>query len=162
MIFDATMLLVVMGRAHAEELPAATSEMRRSDYLANLVEPPRKGLEYEYVPRGCVPGDNIVLYKDKSVAECAALCYDNWDCMAFEYGVDYGKGGPFEPRDCQLQSSANLEGCDGSEWNLDLYVFPPEWILVETPSGIPTTEESALKATSYEYVSRGCVTGNQI
>ena len=55
--------------------------------------------------------------------ECEELCSQNKNCVAFEYGVAYGGGGNYQPRDCQLSdSAAETEGCDGSYHNLDLYV----------------------------------------
>ena len=56
------------------------------------------------------------------MAECAAICDANALCLAFEYGVDYGGDGEYEAGDCQEQSSAVLNGCDGAHHNLDLYV----------------------------------------
>ena len=42
--------------------------------------------------------------------------------MAFEYGVEHG--GPYKDfiDDCHLQSGNSKAGCDGVQWNLDLYV----------------------------------------
>ena len=80
-------------------------------------------VRYRYFVQGCVNGHNIVKYTDKTVLECQALCTENDDCMAFEYGVAYGgRGGEYQPRDCQLQDSADRIACDGSYHNLDLYV----------------------------------------
>ena len=71
----------------------------------------------------CVNGQNIVLYTDKSPDECATLCDEyGINCEAFEYGVDYGGNGNYNARDCQLQSSADFNNCDGYDHNLDLYV----------------------------------------
>ena len=45
------------------------------------------------------------------------------DCLAVEYGVDYGSLGEtaYNPNDCNLQDSDTVD-CDGSKYNLDLYV----------------------------------------
>lgn len=80
-------------------------------------------VRYKHFVQGCVNGHNIVKYTDKTVLECQVLCTENEDCMAFEYGVAYGgRGGEYQPRDCQLQDSADRIACDGSYHNLDLYV----------------------------------------
>merc|ERR1719461_2381928 len=79
------------------------------------------------------------MYKDKSVAECKALCDADDRCLAFEYGVAYGGEGVFKPRDCQLQSSSNRAGCSGGHHNLDLYV-----------------------KSTYTHYPKGCVNGMNI
>ena len=77
----------------------------------------------------CVVGNNIILHHDKSVSECAALCNGHNDCVAFEYGVNYGGTiGNYSPRDCQLQNSADYEGCNGEDYNLDLYIKSGKFI----------------------------------
>ena len=81
------------------------------------------GETYEHVVMACVSGMNMQLYSDRSVSECKALCSANTDCLAFEYGVDPRRDvGGYEPRACQLQSGASTAGCDGTEYNLDLYI----------------------------------------
>jgi len=86
---------------------------------------------YSHIAPGCVKGQNIQLYADKTVDECAVLCNALDECLAFEYGVDYGGSGQLQTwgygvdyvvRDCQLQSGTDTAGCDGSFNNLDLYV----------------------------------------
>lgn len=79
--------------------------------------------QWGYVHRAeaCVSGANIVLHKDTSVDDCAQHCEQHPECVAFEYGVNHGGSG-YEPRDCQLQSSAAYQGCDGARYNLDLYI----------------------------------------
>ena len=77
---------------------------------------------YYHFNKACVIGHNIVKYADKSIAECKSLCSARIDCLAFEYGVQYGGAGSYKPKDCQLQSSADKSNCDGSFHNLDLYV----------------------------------------
>merc|ERR1719506_1275863 len=77
--------------------------------------------DYTHLPRGCVHAHNIELHKGKTVAECAAICDANPLCLAFEYGVEYG-GKYHEAGDCQEQSSAEVTDCDGTDYNLDVYV----------------------------------------
>jgi len=82
------------------------------------------GLVYTHHPRKAVGGFNIIKYADKSVEECKALCTGyGQGCKGFEYGVNYGgSSGSYSARDCQLQSSANMDnGFTGSNWNLDFY-----------------------------------------
>ena len=82
-------------------------------------------LEISYIryPKSCVHAHNMIKYPNKNVEECEELCSQNKNCVAFEYGVAYGGGGNYQPRDCQLSdSAAETEGCDGSHHNLDLYV----------------------------------------
>ena len=77
---------------------------------------------YSHKVNGCVNGHNIIKYTDKSVEECKKLCDDYGPgCKAFEYGMNYGGGGGYLARDCQLQNSANSAGCNGAHHNLDLY-----------------------------------------
>ena len=56
--------------------------------------------EYEHKVKGCVNGQNIVKYEDKSLDECKDICSEMDECMAFEYGVDYGGAGNYKARDC--------------------------------------------------------------
>jgi len=77
---------------------------------------------YELISPGCVFGGNIIMHPGKSVESCAALCDAHADCVAFEFGVDYGGDGKYVPGDCQLQSYSGYENCDGTHYNLDLYV----------------------------------------
>ena len=77
---------------------------------------------YEHTSRGCVHGHNIVKYPKLSLEECKKRCNNRGDCLAIEYGVSYGGRGSYKPKDCQLQSSTNKTACDGSYFNLDLYV----------------------------------------
>jgi len=77
--------------------------------------------QYEHFVKGCVNNNNIQLYKDQSVEECATLCNAREDCYGFEYGVAYGGKGAYKARDCQLQSSADTSNCDGAHHNLDFY-----------------------------------------
>ena len=78
---------------------------------------------YAHFAPGCVTGHNIVKYADRSISECKKLCSERSDCLAFEYGVQYGgSGGLYRPKDCNLQSGADRRGCNGQHHNLDLYV----------------------------------------
>jgi len=96
--------------------------------------------QYQHTPKGCVNGENIKLYKDKSVAECIELCDITANCVGFEYGVSYGGGGSYKPRDCQPQSSSNTANCNGAHHNLDFYK----------------------KKTHYQHTPKGCVNGENI
>ena len=77
---------------------------------------------YEHIPQGCVNGHNIVLHPNLSIKECKIKCNERPDCLAIEYGVDYGANGNYKAKDCQLQNGANKADCDGKEHNMDLYV----------------------------------------
>lgn len=80
-------------------------------------------ISYERLVKGCVNGNNIgAKIPNQTVAQCADLCDLNDSCKAFEYGVNYGGAGGYRAYDCQLQSSADPNGCDGAHHNLDLYV----------------------------------------
>ena len=83
---------------------------------------PAGGSGYDRNERSCVSGANIRRIADQSVPECAALCDAVDACVGFEYGVAYGGSSTsYGPRDCQLSSSADMAGCDGSLYNLDFY-----------------------------------------
>ena len=62
------------------------------------------------------------MIKDYSVEQCKEWCDSVPKCVAFEYGVAYGGSGRYKPRDCHLQSSKVLHGCDAAHHNLDVYV----------------------------------------
>ena len=73
--------------------------------------------------KGCVNGHNIILYSDYTTEKCAKKCDENYQCKGFEFGVDYkGQNGNYHANDCQLQSSSNYNNCDGTSYNLDLYL----------------------------------------
>merc|ERR1719510_2054524 len=102
---------------------------------ATTPEPSLDTPGYEHVYQGCVNGANLVKYTDKSVMECARLCDARDDCHAFEYGVAHGGSGSYKAKDCQLQSSAKFENCDGAHHNLDLYIktdMPAEYHVVKS------------------------------
>lgn len=96
---------------------------------------------YVHRPEACVFGANILMRQDMSVDECAEQCEQHPDCVAFEYGVNHG-GEMYKPRDCQLQSSAAYEGCDGARYNLDLYIKQNRRNLydISTPSSTKETQ----------------------
>lgn len=99
---------------------------------------------YTYAPKQCVIGNNIVRLPEQTASRCQRLCNDaGSSCVAFEFGVAYGGGGrstsasgdcsatggacrrgkePYKPGDCVLQSSVDSADCDGSFYNLDLYI----------------------------------------
>ena len=78
-------------------------------------------VNYEYIKKGCVNGHNIVTYRDSSIDECKEKCNKRRDCLAFEYGVNYGGPGTYHPRDCVLNSGRTNANCGGYH-NLDLYI----------------------------------------
>ena len=77
---------------------------------------------YTRFAKSCVNNHNLIKYTNKDIAECKALCSRNINCVSFEYGVAYTVDGVYKPRDCQLGDSVEKENCDGSYYNLDLYV----------------------------------------
>ena len=68
---------------------------------------------WTHTPQGCVDGENIKKYTDKTVDECKLLCLDDPTCMGIEYGVDYGGAGAYGPGDCQLSAPPPLRGATG-------------------------------------------------
>lgn len=85
-------------------------------------------------------GHNIIMYTGKTASQCKLLCDAEPTCVAFEFGVAYGGGGRYQPGDCQLQSSADSSGCDGSHYNLDLYV---KQVPTPSPTAVPTVAPTA-------------------
>ena len=78
---------------------------------------------WEYRPRGCVNGHNIRKIPGRTVQQCKDLCDSDSNCKAIEYGVAYGGSNTeYKPRDCYLQSGNNHAACDGTYWNIDLYI----------------------------------------
>ena len=77
--------------------------------------------KYKRNPRKCVNGHNIRLIKNQTVEQCAKACENDKKCKSFEYGTKYGGKGKYKAKDCQLQNSSNMRGCNGSYHNLDLY-----------------------------------------
>ena len=89
--------------------------------------------------RACVNGNNLFTYQNiDTVRECAELC-DNFDqCLAFEVYVDYEGDNPnnYESGLCQLNSSDDRSDCDGSNQNLNLYIrdSPPPPTTTPSPT----------------------------
>ena len=69
----------------------------------------------------CVWDKSIAKYSSSTVSECKNLCNQRPDCLAFEFGVDYG-GSTNKPNDCLLHSGMNTGGCYGPQWNVELYI----------------------------------------
>lgn len=67
------------------------------------------------------PNQSCCILLGQTVAQCKQLCVNTPGCLAIEYGVTYGGTGRYSPGDCQLQDSADISGCDGSHYNLDVY-----------------------------------------
>merc|ERR1712154_192037 len=85
---------------------------------------------YTCKPGHCIDNENIDLYKNKSVTECAEICNRDDNCRGFEYGVDYGTG-VYEARDCQPQSTAiGFKPCTDKA-NLDLCIRNTESVPLE-------------------------------
>jgi len=76
---------------------------------------------YEHHPARCVHGHNIRKVTDSTPAQCAELCDAESTCVGFEFGVDYGASGRYNPNDCQLQNGARYNNCNGRGYNLDFY-----------------------------------------
>ena len=77
-------------------------------------------MNYTCYSKSCVSGNNIIKFIDFTKEECAEACNSVMECKGFEYGVNHGGGGTsYNPRDCQLQSSADMDGCNGAYHNLD-------------------------------------------
>jgi hypothetical protein len=91
-------------------------------YSCNMLPIPSN---YERQAKGCVLANNIKTYKDKKLSECAQICDDDSNCLAFEYGMPYGgslgKQYGYGPGSCLPQSSTNTSTCDGADYNFDLY-----------------------------------------
>ena len=111
--------------AHPE--PGTTpSNVRETRKPPSVTYSGLKDVAWEQIAPGCVSGGkpssaNLVKYTGKSVADCQALCIEYGpECLGFEYGVAYGGAGlPYQPSDCQLQSSNSYADCDGAYHNLD-------------------------------------------
>lgn len=78
---------------------------------------------YTLTVGGCVFGNNIEKHTDKTAQECADLCTNHGsDCLGFEYGrPTQGSNPGWNPRDCQLQRSADIGTCNGAKWKMDFY-----------------------------------------
>lgn len=99
-------------------------DFRNDDVSSFIVEcGDRPGAnKYMHKTKSCVHGHNIVKHQKKTVLECKRICDADDKCVAFEYGVNYGGKGGYKPGDCQPQSKAESEDCDGAYHNLDLYI----------------------------------------
>jgi hypothetical protein len=80
--------------------------------------------QYMHYKKACVTQHNLkgAKYAGKTQQDCAQLCEQNPDCVAYEFGVDYGGSGAFKAGDCQLNDDCDPQGCNGEEQNVDLYV----------------------------------------
>jgi len=86
---------------------------------------------YTHLAGACVGGHNIRRYANKTPLECAVLCEAEASCVSFEIGVDHGgTAGPVRANECQLQNGAGFAGCNGWQWNRDLYVKPTHYLTV--------------------------------
>ena len=72
--------------------------------------------------KACVHGHNVRQFHEKTVDECKVLCDAEPNCEAFEYSVWYGGNNPYTPRECTLQNGNDPIGCNGEQFNMDLYV----------------------------------------
>jgi len=72
--------------------------------------------------KSCVSFHNLgEKLTDQTPERCAEACQANTNCLAFEFGADYGGNG-YQPGDCILNDGIQSQGCDGSSLNLDLYL----------------------------------------
>jgi len=81
--------------------------------------------DYRKIDGGCVKKSNLELTHDSTPEECSLRCDASRKCMAFEFGRNYGGSGRRRlgrPNDCNLQSGTNKDGCNGREFNFDLYL----------------------------------------
>lgn len=79
--------------------------------------------KYDKWRQSCVKGSILEGFVGKTVEECAALCEQAHQCVAFEYGVWYGgTNTDFPPRHCGLRDRVEREKCDGALQNVDLYI----------------------------------------
>ena len=92
---------------------------------------------YTKYERACVTGNNLSTYQNiDTVRECAELCDQNDECLAFEVYADHEGDNPHNHQSgmCQLNDSNDRSGCDGQNNNLNLYIrdSPPSPELPET------------------------------
>jgi len=79
--------------------------------------------KYTHV-KGCVSGNNINKFKNKSIAECREICDKISKCKGFEFFVPSGKPGAakmYQKGDCQPQSGDNTFGCDYKHWQMQFW-----------------------------------------
>ena len=86
---------------------------------------------YKKYSRTCVSDHNLGnRYRDISVNDCAELCNERDDCVAFEVYEDHDGDGwdgldNFVEGDCQLNSNydpGDITSCPGERYNMNLYV----------------------------------------
>lgn len=78
---------------------------------------------YRRIPAACVPGHNIITYRNKTPQECGVLCNEDSRCQGFEYYNSHGGSNTYNrPQDCRLQSGTDTDSCNGVYYNLDMYV----------------------------------------
>ena len=105
-----------------EQSQTSTSRTNTWQEAISKCSAPNRNPSYTHYTRACVDGHNIIKFTGKTVEQCKEICSVMSNCDAFEFGVAYGGAGGYQAGDCQPQSSANRAGCDGSYYNLDLYV----------------------------------------
>jgi hypothetical protein len=80
-------------------------------------------VSYKQMPEACVQGHNMGKYPGKTVDECKSICNSDPKCKAFEFGVPHhGDNQKYRPNDCIPNDASDPFGCQGSHFNLDLYV----------------------------------------
>lgn len=82
---------------------------------------------FEHFPKACVNDSNIASHYGVTKEECSSLCLENDKCLAFEYWVDYGGSNKKISGYCAQQDSSDKSGCDGVEYNYDLYIKKGNW-----------------------------------
>lgn len=74
---------------------------------------------WKHLSPGCLKGYTLTSHTSRTVDECKNLCVQTPHCKAFEYAIAHG--GVYRAGDCRLKSSKD-RGCDGRDYNVDLYV----------------------------------------
>jgi len=120
--FERRAFTYTADNANVEIELAATGADGDRTVFVDAIEIPENLPGYRRDIAGCVHASNIELFHDSTQRACAERCDVDSGCVAFEFGVDYGASGRYQPSDCQLQSSADSSDCDGRLFNLDLYV----------------------------------------
>jgi hypothetical protein len=82
---------------------------------------------YDFMLATCNNGGNYNLLRDQTADTCAVICSNDSSCKSFELYASHGGdrtilGHPMGPGDCYLQYGADHSGCDGTHWNVDLYI----------------------------------------
>jgi len=131
-----TVLLLAAIADHGNFAAATNSNL--PDEQTPSSSPPSSFLPhpgYKYMAKACVSGNNIALYTNKSVTECADLCDTIDNCFGFNYR---GSSTIYKPRNCQPKSNSNIDGCNAVLYNLDFY----KRLANPTASPIPSAEPS--------------------